>query len=65
MKCVNIALAVVAGALVGASVGLLLAPQKGSDTRAEIKKYLRGKAKKLRNCELDEIVDEIADGVHS
>ncbi len=59
MKGLNIALAVVAGAVAGAAVGLLFAPQKGSDTRAQIKDYLRSKGIKLKRGELEEIVDEI------
>ena len=59
MKGLNIALAVVAGAVAGAAVGLLFAPQKGSDTRAQIKDYLRSKGIKLKRSELEEIVDEI------
>ncbi|MBD5365952.1 MAG: YtxH domain-containing protein [Muribaculaceae bacterium] len=59
MKGLNIALAVVAGAVAGAAVGLLFAPQKGSDTRSQIKDYLRSKGIKLKRGELEEIVDEI------
>lgn len=64
MKGLNIALAVVAGAVAGAAVGMLFAPKKGADTRADIKRYLRGKGIRLPKTELDEIVDEIADEIH-
>ena len=60
MKGLNIALAVVAGAVAGAAVGLLFAPKKGSETREEIKRYLRSKGIKLKKSELDELVDEIS-----
>ncbi|MCM1449583.1 MAG: YtxH domain-containing protein [Clostridiales bacterium] len=60
MKGLNIALAVVAGAVAGAAVGLLFAPKSGADTRAEIKKYLRSKGIKLSNDDLDDVVEEIA-----
>lgn len=64
MKGLNIALAVVAGAVAGAAVGLLFAPKKGNETRSEIIKYLRSKGIKLRRDELDEVVDEIAAEIH-
>lgn len=63
MKGLNIALAVVAGAVAGAAVSMLFAPKKGSDTRAEIKKFLRSKGIKLNKSELDDIVDEIAEEI--
>lgn len=59
MKGLNLALAVVAGAVAGAAVGLLLAPKKGSDTRADIVRYLRSKGLCPKE-KLDELVDEIA-----
>ncbi|MDE6085878.1 MAG: YtxH domain-containing protein [Muribaculaceae bacterium] len=59
------ALAVVAGAVAGAAVGLLFAPKKGSETREEIKRYLRSKGIKLKSSELDELVDEIASEIHN
>lgn len=65
MKGLNIALAVVAGAVAGAAVGLLFAPKKGSETREEIKRYLRSKGIKLKSSELDELVDEIASEIHN
>lgn len=64
MKGLNIALAVVAGAVAGAAVGLLFAPKKGADTRDEIKKYLRSKGLELRKNDLDDIVDEIVEEIH-
>lgn len=58
MKCINIAIAALAGAAVGASLGLLFAPQKGSDTRSQIKDYLRSKGIAAKG-NIEEIVDQI------
>ncbi len=63
MKGLNIALAVIAGSIAGAAVGMLFAPKKGADTRADIKRYLRSKGIKLRKNDLDKIVDEIAEEI--
>lgn len=63
MKNLSIVLAVIGGAIAGAAVGLLVAPEKGEDTRREIKKFLRSKGLNLKKGQLDELVDEIADEI--
>ncbi len=60
MKGLNFLAAFLGGAAVGAAVGFLFAPEKGSDTRQKIADILREKGIKLSRSEMDELVDKIA-----
>lgn len=65
MKALNIVLAVIGGAVAGATVGLLFAPEKGEDTRDQIMKYLKEKGVKLQRTKMEELADEIAEELES
>lgn len=59
MKSLNVILAVIGGAIAGATVGLLVAPHKGTETRKKIIKVLKEKGICLKKDKMEELADEI------
>ena len=65
MKAINYLLAFIGGAAVGATCGLLFAPEKGSDTREKIAEALRKRGIRLNRKEMSNLVEEIAEELQS
>ena len=64
MKNMNLMYAFLGGAAAGALIGILFAPDKGTDTRAQIAEYLREKGIHFHhNHAIEDLVDEIADQI--
>lgn len=59
MKEFNFLAAFLGGAVIGFLTGILLAPEKGSDTRGRIAAYLEEKGIHLSKEELDEFIKEM------
>lgn len=60
MKGLNILVAFITGAAIGAVAGVLFAPESGKDTRIKIAEILRKKGIKLSRNEMEDLCDEIA-----
>lgn len=58
MKTGNVLLGILAGAATGAILGILFAPDKGSETRKKIAKKSKSYTKDMKN-KYNEIVDDI------
>ena len=60
MKNSSLALELIGGAVAGAAIALLLAPEKGCDTRKAISRFIKSHCPGCKDCSLDEITEEIA-----
>ena len=63
MKALHLISAVIGGAIAGAAVGLLVAPEKGDDTRKKILNLLKETGINLKKSKLEELADEIEDQI--
>ena len=63
MKSVNYLLAALGGAVVGAAAALLLAPQKGSDTRDSIVDFVKSHCRKMKETKIQQLADKISEEI--
>lgn len=59
MSNLSILYAFVGGAIVGAATAVLLAPEKGADTRRKIKELLQKKGILCSDNEIDALVEQL------
>ena len=65
MRAMNLVIGFISGAAIGATCGLLFAPEKGSDLREKIAEALRKRGIRLNRQEMANLVDEIAEEIKS
>ena len=65
MKAMNFVIGFISGDAIGATCGLLFAPEKGSDLREKIAEALRKRGIRLNRQEMANLVDEIAEEIKS
>lgn len=61
MKAINYFVTFLGGVAIGSVVGLLMAPEKGADTRERIIEALRKRGIHLNRKEMDDLVDDITE----
>ncbi len=61
MKALNYLVAFLGGVAIGSAAGLLLAPEKGADTRERIAEALRKRGIRLNRKDMDALVTDISE----
>lgn len=65
MKALNYFVAFLGGVAIGSAAGILLAPEKGSETRERIAEALRKRGIRLNRKEMNALVDDITEELSS
>ena len=61
MRTASVLAALLGGFALGATIGLLFAPEKGEDLRAKIAEAIRARGIKLNREEMENLVDDITE----
>ena len=61
MRTASVLAALLGGFALGATIGLLFAPEKGEDLRAKVAEAIRARGIKLNREEMENLVDDITE----